>query len=338
MLTLENKKLNLMEKTILLFSIIGMTAFGFISKQTEQDPALATIVKNEIVKPVKEGTPAIVQIPNIAKPEAVKEKKSIVPALPKQAFDTVPKVIEVQKARKSFPSISSSTNNDGKTVVTQVEAVDDSGKVYRVKKVDGQIAEIKVNGSVVPAGQHGEYNEVIRQIDASQQQRIQKNKEDLKLKKADMQMKQKEAREKRELSKVKQKDRKAEMKSRNETARKQNLKRVEDRKLLAKKNELKKRDSDKKRVEVARKQKAVTAGKKSNDEVGRIIADLNSRNLVSDSDNLSFSLTNKELVVNGRKQPAEIHQQFREKYIQNNGDLFRYSKNGSKTNITINRD
>ena len=75
-----------------------------------------------------------------------------------------------------------------------------------------------------------------------------------------------------------------------------------------------------------------------NDDVIRIIADLGEQNLVKDENNLSFSLNDKELVVDGKKQPAEIHQQFKEKYIQNNRDRFIYSKKGNSTSITINKE
>jgi hypothetical protein len=92
-----------------------------------------------------------------------------------------------------------------------------------------------------------------------------------------------------------------------------------------------------------RKAQVIQSGKlyrqgRTNDDVSRIIADLGNRNLVTDENDLSFSLSDKELVVNGKKQPAEIHQQFKEKYIQKKGDRFKYSKKGNSTSITINKD
>jgi hypothetical protein len=59
---------------------------------------------------------------------------------------------------------------------------------------------------------------------------------------------------------------------------------------------------------------------------------------VKDENDLSFSLNDKELVVNGKKQPDQIHQQFKEKYIQNKSDRFIYSKKGNSTSITINKE
>jgi hypothetical protein len=128
------------------------------------------------------------------------------------------------------------------------------------------------------------------------------------------------------------------MKLRNELAKKDHLRRIEDRKLLEKKNELKRTEFNRKRAEVVQKQKLFRQERKSNDEVSQIISDLNNRKLASDADNLSFSLSNKELIVNGTKQPAEIHQQFKEKYIQKDNDRFNYSRKGNTTSITISKE
>ena len=77
---------------------------------------------------------------------------------------------------------------------------------------------------------------------------------------------------------------------------------------------------------------------RSNEEVRQIIGDLSGQNLVSDEENLSFKLNNRELVVNGKKQPAEIHQKLKEKYIQKQGDHYTYNRKGGSTNITIHKD
>lgn len=65
---------------------------------------------------------------------------------------------------------------------------------------------------------------------------------------------------------------------------------------------------------------------------------INNQNIISNTENLSFRLSNDELIVNGKMQTAEVQRQFKEKYIQKNGDRLSYSKKGNTTSITINKD
>jgi beta-lactamase regulating signal transducer with metallopeptidase domain len=352
MLTLENKKLNLMEKTVLLLSIVGITAFGFIIKETKENPVPLVVAKKETLLPASREMKVIGSGPLTKKPE-VKKKKLVAISVAKPKLDTLPKTTTKQNTERSFPSISSNTSNNGNSIVSQIEATDNEGKHYRIKRIDGQVTELSVNGTTIPQNRFGEYSEVIKQIDETQRQRILKKKEDYQLRKVDADARLKEILQKKmEARKAEQKERTEKMKLRNELAKKDNLKRVEERKLFEKKNELRKIEYsqmkaeaiqkekffNQKKAEVVQKQKMVTQERKGNDDVSRIISDLNNRKLVSDGDNLSFSLTNTELIVNGSKQPAEIHQQFKEKYIQNSSDHFNYSRKGNTTSITISRE
>lgn len=368
MLTLENKKLNLMEKTVLLLGILGITAFGFITKEGSDNPVPVTVIKNEIVKPfIKEPRPMVPMI--VIKKLVVKQKKAVVLSLPQQNIDTVPKTTSNQKEERSFQSISSNSRNDGKSTESQIEATDNEGKHYTVKRVDGQITELTVNGTVIPQDKYGDYSEVIGQLDEAQRQHILKRK-DIQKRKEDLFARQKEMQEKRReiaIENRKEMDQKIELKKQMQIEN--NLKREQNRKLFEQKKAViiqnKKLYDQKKaetmqnerlydqkkaqviqneklyhqrKAEVMQREKIFKPGRKSNDDISRIISDLNNRKLVSDEDNLSFSLTNNELIVNGTKQPAEIHQQFKEKYIQNSGDRFNYSKKGNTTSITINKE
>ena len=335
MLTQENKKLNLMEKTALLLGIIGITAFSFITKEIKENPPSLPV--KEIAKPVITATSPIDKSVVLKKP-AAGERKPKPLSVPKNVQDTVPKTTAKQNIdnERKFPSISSNTNNNGTTVVSSIEATDNTGNKYRIKRVDGKITELVANGTTIPPGQYGEYNEIIRQIDETQNQNNIRRKEKMELKKAEMASKHKELSEKRAAMAKDNGERIKKMEWRRDSLH--NFKKAEARKMVEQKNELKKREYNAKRAEIAQKQKPFREGRKTNDDVSRIISDLNNQKLVADPDNFSFSLNNKELIVNGKKQPAEIYQQFKEKYIQNSGDRFNYSKKGSTTNITINRD
>ena len=50
-----------------------------------------------------------------------------------------------------------------------------------------------------------------------------------------------------------------------------------------------------------------------------VIEELTGAGLVKDKDDLSFKLSDEELIVNGEKQPAELHQKLKAKYL-NDGD------------------
>lgn len=368
MLTLENKKLNLMEKTVLLLGILGITAFSFISKEAK-NPVPVAVINNEIIKPFIREPQAMAPMTIIKKP-VIKQKKTIVLSLPQQDIDTVPKTASNQKEERSFPSISSNSRNDGKNTESQIEATDNEGKHYTIKRIDGQITQLTVNGTVIPQDKYGDYSEVIGQLDEAQRQHILKRKEYIQKRKEYLFARQKEMQEKRKeiaLKNRKEMDQKLELKK--EMQIENNLKREQNRKLFEQKKaeiiQNKKLYNQKKaemmqseklynqrkaqviqneklyhqrKAEVIQREKIFKPGRKSNDDISRIISDLNNRKLVSDEDNLSFSLTNNELIVNGTKQPAEIHQQFKEKYLQNSGDRFNYSKKGNTTSITINKE
>ncbi|HTE00709.1 MAG TPA: M56 family metallopeptidase [Mucilaginibacter sp.] len=49
--------------------------------------------------------------------------------------------------------------------------------------------------------------------------------------------------------------------------------------------------------------------------ITNVIGDLVDQNIVKDKSDLSFKLTNKSLIVNGVKQPEEIHERFKNKYL-----------------------
>jgi bla regulator protein blaR1 len=66
-----------------------------------------------------------------------------------------------------------------------------------------------------------------------------------------------------------------------------------------------------------------------------IISDLKDVELLDDSDNYSFELTNDALIVNGKKQSAELHEKFKKKYINHPGDQYKFSQNGGSRSSTI---
>jgi hypothetical protein len=66
-----------------------------------------------------------------------------------------------------------------------------------------------------------------------------------------------------------------------------------------------------------------------------IIEDLKKEGIVTITNPLSFSLNDKELIVNGKAQPTEVLKKFREKYVANPSNTYTYSKQGGTTSTSI---
>jgi bla regulator protein blaR1 len=69
--------------------------------------------------------------------------------------------------------------------------------------------------------------------------------------------------------------------------------------------------------------------------IAPVIEDLANENVIQDKNDLSFTLNNDELIVNGIKQPAELHRKLREKYIRNPKDQFIYTQKNDTRSMTI---
>lgn len=64
---------------------------------------------------------------------------------------------------------------------------------------------------------------------------------------------------------------------------------------------------------------------KSNPVAGEIADRLKEENIVQDRSNMSFKLTNDELIVNGVKQPDDVQKKIIEKYLKGTDDKFSLS-------------
>ena len=67
-----------------------------------------------------------------------------------------------------------------------------------------------------------------------------------------------------------------------------------------------------------------------------IIADLKEDKLLGDADAFSFELDKDKLIVNGKKQPSEIHARYKDRYIKNPKNQYKYSqKEGTRSSTVI---
>lgn len=72
--------------------------------------------------------------------------------------------------------------------------------------------------------------------------------------------------------------------------------------------------------------------------IDSIIADLQDKGIVENDLELSFSLDNYALVVNGKTQPADLFAFFQKKYIKHSQDHFTYSHIGNSMTISVKVD
>ncbi len=242
-----------------------------------------------------------------------------------------------------------------------MEATDSEGKTIRLKKLNDELTELEVDGKKLEttnnefkehlieieevernAGkelievQKIEHNKLVQKMEQQKKQH-QVLKEKMELQKKDFAKHQKDFAKHQDEFKKHHKDLQ-EVKIKNiPMIEKVQLERNEMKKVMAieKKNRAEERDRGKKRAEIVARQKPY---RESNDEVSSIINELSGRGLITNPDVLSFSLSNKELMVNGKKGPDDLHQSLVRKYIKKTGDLYSYSKSGGNITTTVNKE
>ncbi len=77
---------------------------------------------------------------------------------------------------------------------------------------------------------------------------------------------------------------------------------------------------------------------RANKYISHIIDDLFEKGIITEENKLSFLLDNEQLTVNGVKQPDNVFQFFKQKYIRHAGDHFSYERHGSSVITSIKTD
>jgi bla regulator protein BlaR1 len=368
----ENYKASFMENTVLFFTVISLSALGFISGKL---PSHKSVQKN-ITAAVSNTRPVINSQLNLNQ-----RSFSI-------ANDTVPPPQRKKEMRQ--------------TDKNQISITETDGKKYTITKKDGEIESIMENGKIVAQEDYPKYEKIIRDVEDREallenvRQEVIQKKMELKEKHAEllqqnkqlqdellnnklrmnekmnldekMMLKQKMLLENNDLAE-KQKEMKLlqesskfmanqrQLQKKMEALQTENLKKAlmdknhaylldkealmneEKNQLLAGKMDLQKDRLEqlKMQLEFENKRKFDFAIN-NNDEIGSIIADLFAEKIIETSDPLSFTLNNKELIVNGKKQSEEVFNKLKERFIHNKSDLFQYSHNKNSTSTTINRE
>src|SRR5207237_4615743 len=114
MLTQENKKLNVMEKTVLVLGLIGITAFSFITVK-EKKPAQTKAVASHFAA-AKQALTTTVEAKRLPETKTLVTTKRA-SNIQFVAGDTLPekKTRTRESSDMSFPNLSSNTSDDGNT-------------------------------------------------------------------------------------------------------------------------------------------------------------------------------------------------------------------------------
>ena len=337
MLTNENKKLNIMERIILVSGLMLFSAFVFLpAAQTAPQKTLLpqTPPAPEAVQPVTPTVPAFPVQPQrtagvrTAKPapEAAAPEKVQRPA-PGVATPPVPAppVPDTIPGKEKITHVSSSTNDDGKTRTYEATIVTENGKKYFVRQVNGVTEVLSIDGKNIPKEDIGQYNDLLRELE--QRQHLAKQKRE----QAEQQRAERARQRKQELA-AQQSIRE---KKRLELNKAEKTERKEQREAILKKRELGIKNAQRRKEELQRARRAAPPAK---NEVGNIIQDLTREQVISSTDELSFRLTDDELVVNGTRQEHALQQRLKERYNLKSGDRIEYRKSGGSTTTSIHRN
>jgi bla regulator protein blaR1 len=346
MLTQENKRLTIMEKVILFTALIGASAFAFIPKPNEDTLVPPRVKQVAAVAPVNAAAPvatAVVAAAPIhatpvtsAAPVAKPVKAKIV--TPAQApapvapatVDTVPQKpnkAPVSKEQQPYKSVNTKVNtNDGQKVYESTVTTTD-GKTHHIKKVNGETTEMSVNGQAVPKDQWGQYKELWDDIERRQKEAAVRRSEQMKLRQEERQKRQEELQTKRAEQRTLQQE--------HQRINQESAQRRQEEQQQRAQNRVNTFNTHSSQSSYRATRLATSAGRRSNDEIDVIVNELLNQKIISSREQLAFTLTNDQLVVNGKKQDEDVQQRLKERLNLGSGDSFKYKREGNSTTTTI---
>lgn len=316
----ENKRISTMEKIVLLSGMLLVSAFCFVSKTVEnQEKRPVSLTSKQSVSSEKPKIIAAVQ-PELAATK-LPAKKPVSQREDEVAKDTV----------LHFKSIRfEHTNQDMSNREMTVNDADDN--VFYFKIVADKLTAVKVNGKEVPENEIAQYQEILRQVDlalnearTSKQQLMAANK----LKSDEERQQYLNAFKEAQQHKY---DRKAEyfVKADNAFTGKKKFSISKEKEFRVEKD---KNKFNTKSIE-NKPNRSITGVKKmpvpkdisgDQERVRGVIEELVREKVLADHASIEwFGLSEDELIVNGRKQSAELQQKLKQKYGISTGNGLYY--------------
>lgn len=315
MLTRENNKLTNIEKTILFAGLLAISALAFIP-HNDAHPLDAANRKSAAA-----GTYKV----SLAKQDAVEEKQlplsnEIVKPEQQTAIKQETKLLHpLQTSRDTLPkkgqerSVSSHTTDNGTRKTSEMAVTEDDGTTYRIKKVNGEITEVQVNGKTIPKGEQGRYKEKLDEMEVEQKETA---------------IKQLAALEQRKEETAQRLAASAQERSRQEQKRQEQQQRQQKAKNLEKIAEQQRRSEQQLKEE---RDQNSTRTQHSGGATEDILQELQDKKIIDPSVDASFTLTESSLMVNGKEQSSDLQQRLKEKYNLKKGDSIKYKKEGGST-------
>lgn len=165
MLTQENKKLNTMEKILLVAGLSAAMAFNF-APRTNNGPG----PREPLPSPVTfTPTASPVYFVTEAEPTATAATTAVNKVRPGKAVivqdTTKKKKTATGSAGFHFNTINTYVNEDGSIKKENISATDKQGKKYSIQRLNGELTGFMVDDRQIPASEMSAYTDIIRQID-----------------------------------------------------------------------------------------------------------------------------------------------------------------------------
>jgi hypothetical protein len=195
MIMRENKKLDIMEKILLVIGMTAFTAFTFIPKNEKTDKKNFTVVSIS-KEPVELKTAPVtsLRVPASPRKPVVKrenKKAVLVVTVEVPPIDTVPPPAKKEKEKTSyddlkFLNVSSTVNDDGKTKTETTSVTDQDGKNYTFTKLNNKVTSLSIDGKPIPENEIDNYSQLFGKIEMARQEHRAMRLKDRERRKADM--------------------------------------------------------------------------------------------------------------------------------------------------------
>jgi bla regulator protein BlaR1 len=306
----ENKRLNKMEKIVLLGGLLIVSAFSYVPNPEQSLKAVASSKDNrhEVTRIVSQENTSI-------KPKGFTERASL--SERPQNVDVTRSVLEEMPVDTSWKFQSFRFFHTNEDVANRdMEVRDDKDNIYRVKIENGKVVSLKINNARIPEDELGQYEKLLAEIDKSYYAARES-------KRASIERAHRYSRNEREIKELKSKDWDSNGKDGKDVRKEFKIDKSHQKEfkkdndgqkhLKLEKQKHKEWKEDKKfKVKKMPEPADISADQ---ERVRGVISELVEAKVISKPTDLEwFGLSEGELVVNGNKQPVELQQKLKEKF------------------------
>lgn len=323
----ENKRLNKMEKIVLLGGLLIVSAFSYIPNPEPPLKAVTSSKNNS-----QKVTQFVSREHSATKQEAFPEKERLTKTsrnvgVAEDILEEMP--VDTSWNFQSFRFFY--TNED--LANRDMEVRDDKDNMYRVKIENGKVVSLKINNAQIPESELGQYEKLLAEIDKSYYAARES-------KRASIERAEKYSQKEREIRELKSKDNKKHLKFEKQKDKEwKGDKKFKKDKAFSKADfaqgsksdqvvwakekgmdgkweyESRKPNPDVHRAAGVKKMPEPTDISADQERVRGVISELVQAKVISKPTDLEwFGLSEGELVVNGNKQPVELQQKLKEKF------------------------